>query len=251
MKLTKEIIISIAALIVFAFTPLFNKISQNYIDNSLKQAAVSYAITRSINAAVSIVQNSSVSLGVGIQGNVAIGEALDPINDATERFSDLLTLSIWTLGAEKVLFELSNLPLFIAIVIVLALINIYFKSKFLSKLLILMIVLKIFIPFSSAVSFYSDKYLFSPQIQKINKELKPYVKEIKIEQKNQSFWDRIKQKATTFEEIKAYAAYYLSNTAKIINALINLGSIYLGKLLLNILILPLIFVYIVKNIRLE
>jgi uncharacterized membrane protein (DUF485 family) len=62
-----SILISVFTIVVFVFTPLYNKYSQNYLDTSLKQAAISYAITRSINGAVSTLQQSSVTLGVGVE----------------------------------------------------------------------------------------------------------------------------------------------------------------------------------------
>jgi len=123
------LILSLFAIIVVISVPLYDKITNKYLNESLKQAAITYAVTRSINAAVSVIQESSLTIGVGVEGNLALGQALDPINDATERFSDLLTFSLWSLGSEKIIYELSKLPAFTIIIIVLALINIFYNSK--------------------------------------------------------------------------------------------------------------------------
>jgi hypothetical protein len=168
-----------------------------------------------------------------------------------------LTISIWTLSAEELLYELSNLNILIILVIIFALINIYFKSKFLNKILFLLIVLKLFIPFSTFISSYADKYIFQPKISKIEKQLKPLIiKQIHINKpQNEGFLTKIKNALTNssqnLNEIKQYTKFYISHASEIIGAIINLGAIYLSKLILNILLLPFIFIYLIKNIKLE
>ena len=93
---------------------------------------------------------------MGLEGNIALGQVLDPINDATERFSDLLTLSLWATGAEKAVYEISKLPLFTALILLLAILNLIIKSNFLKYLLIIFIVVRIFLPFSAAISLNLD-----------------------------------------------------------------------------------------------
>jgi len=93
-----NILLSILTIVVFFSSPIYSNYAKTYIDDSLKSAVVTYATLRSLNAGISVIQESSISLSVGIGGDIAIGQALDPINDAIERFSDMVTLSIWTLG---------------------------------------------------------------------------------------------------------------------------------------------------------
>ena len=62
-----------------------------------------YAISRSLNAAISVVQSAEVSL---IVANVDIGELLDPVNDAVERFSNLLTWATASLLIQKFIITL-------------------------------------------------------------------------------------------------------------------------------------------------
>lgn len=62
-----------------------------------------YAISRSLNAAVSLVQSAEISL---IVANVDIGEVLDPVNDAIERFSTVLTWATTSLLVQKFVITL-------------------------------------------------------------------------------------------------------------------------------------------------
>jgi len=249
----KEILILLFTFLVIVI-PFYNSLTKNYVDNSLKQAGITYIITRSINATVSIIKHSQINFNAGIGGSIALGETLDPIDDATERFSNLLTLGLWALGAEKIIYELTNFGLFTGIVITIAVLLLIFPHKFLYKTLIILLFIKIFLPFSAIVSYYTDKYYFSPQIEKYNNELKPKQSlNIQIKTKKESsFLDKIKKSfsntAEYISEIKEVTKYYVTNSSNIINSLLNLGFLYLAKFLLNILILPLLLFYLLRNL---
>lgn len=62
-----------------------------------------YAISRSLNAAISVVQSAEVSL---IVAKVDIGELLDPVNDAVERFSTVMTWATASLLVQKFIITL-------------------------------------------------------------------------------------------------------------------------------------------------
>jgi hypothetical protein len=251
---SKKELITLFFVLAVVFIPT-QKITSEYINDSLKQAGITYLITRSINATVSIIKHSQINFNAGIGGSIAIGEALDPIDDATERFSDLLTLGIWSLGSEKVIYELTKFKIFAYFLILLALINLFIKNKALYKILIIFVFIKIFIPFNSAVSYVADKYYFHPQISTLNQKLKPAVStkiEININTHSNSIFDKIKESLTTttsyIEKIKKISKYYITHSAQIINTLLNLGFLYLAKFLLNIIFLPLLLFFVAKSI---
>ena len=129
----KVLLIPLLAIVVFLSTPTYSTYSKNYIDTTLKDAVVTYAVLRSLNAGVSVIQKSSVTVGVGLEGNIAIGEALDPINDAIERFSDMITLSVWVLGSQKALYEISGTNFMLFLVIFLAIGAVFINHPSLKK----------------------------------------------------------------------------------------------------------------------
>ena len=249
-----RVILPLLAILVFISTPLYNNLSKNYIDSSLKGAVVTYALLRTLNAGVSVIQKSSITLGVGIEGNIAIGEVLDPINDAVERFSDMITLSIWMLGSEKALYEISKTKLVIILVLALSLLSIFYKDKVIDKFLIVLIIVRLFIPFSATVSHYFNSEIFDPQIQKsinaLNFTKNQATPTVHI-QKNSNFWSDIQNSISnttkSYQELKSSMQFYIDNASKIVNELINLSIFYFGKYLLNLLLLPLLLAYILKN----
>lgn len=86
----------------------FDTTAKAYVDDGLLRAATAFAAARTFNAVVSVIQESELQLepgGVGV--SVALGQALDPVNDLVERFSWVMLLSMTSLGIQKVLIEIS------------------------------------------------------------------------------------------------------------------------------------------------
>jgi len=79
-----------------------------YVDESLQHATAAFVLARTFNAIVSVFQESELQLepgGIGV--TLALGQALDPINDIVERFSWVMLTSLTSLGIQKFLIEIS------------------------------------------------------------------------------------------------------------------------------------------------
>jgi hypothetical protein len=239
--------------------PLYNNLSTHYLDNSLKQSAITYAALRGLNGAVSIIQHSSIGVGAGVSADIALGEALDPINDAIERFSDLITISIWMFGGQKILYEVSKTPLVLWILALLCLLSLFDSSKITQKILVVLILFRLFIPFSALFSNYLDQEIFQPKIDKNLAILasKPTQLDSQIitpDDQNASFWQSVKEQynATTHSvsKLQESASYYIKNAEEIVGTLLQLAILSFTKFVIDILLLPLLLFYIVKNIKL-
>ena len=104
-EFTKEknrlILASITILLVLiSWIGILDYLSYAYLAESLQSALSSYGLSRTLNGIISVLQTSTLSIGVA---SVSVGELLDPINDIIERFSELLTLSIASLIVQKIL----------------------------------------------------------------------------------------------------------------------------------------------------
>jgi hypothetical protein len=103
-----------------------DSIATKYVDASLVRASAAYILARSFNGVVSVVQESELQLepgGIGV--SVALGQALDPVNDLVERFSWVMLASLTSLGIQKVLIEITPF-VSVQIVLVLALLSLLF-----------------------------------------------------------------------------------------------------------------------------
>jgi hypothetical protein len=74
------------------------------VDAGLKRALLTFASARALNAIISVVQGTEVAIepaGVGVV--LTPGEALDPVNDLVEQFSNLMLMASVSFGVQKVL----------------------------------------------------------------------------------------------------------------------------------------------------
>ncbi|WP_163339753.1 hypothetical protein [Desulfopila sp. IMCC35008] len=90
---------------------LFRKIDvagDEYVQQGLMRAASAFAMARTFNGVVSVFRESELQLepgGIGV--SLALGAALDPVNDLVERFSWVMLASLTSLGSQQFLIEIT------------------------------------------------------------------------------------------------------------------------------------------------
>jgi hypothetical protein len=91
---------------------------EEYADQALKRALISFAVARTLNGLISVAQEAEVAMqpaGVGL--NISPGEILDPVNDLIERFSLVMLVAASAIGVQKILLSISAWDLFNYLVI--------------------------------------------------------------------------------------------------------------------------------------
>lgn len=120
---------------------LFTKVdtvATDYVDQALVRAAASFAMARTFNGVISVFQESALQLepgGVGV--SLALGAALDPVNDLVERFSWVMLVSLTSLGSQKFLIEITpfiSIQIILALALVLMLLFLWLPEKYKSPL---------------------------------------------------------------------------------------------------------------------
>jgi predicted ATP-dependent Lon-type protease len=91
----------IVVLVALSSTRVLDDYVDEYTNESIRNAALTYASARGINALVSVLQSTEVEVGVIVSGSMTIGEVLDPLNDMIERFSSVMTWVLASLAAQK------------------------------------------------------------------------------------------------------------------------------------------------------
>ena len=100
--------VALLALLLLAVHPALHDAGSARVDGMLQRAFATFALTRALNGAISVVQGTELALqpaGVGV--TVTIGQALDPLDDLVERFSAVMLTATAALVAEGVLLEAS------------------------------------------------------------------------------------------------------------------------------------------------
>jgi hypothetical protein len=103
--------ISIALVLVamLSVTPFMDQRAAADYEQLFQRAFVTFALARTINGVISVVQGTEIALqpaGVGV--TLTPGEILDPVNDLVERFSWIMLGATISLGVQNVLLDVSS-----------------------------------------------------------------------------------------------------------------------------------------------
>ena len=93
---------------VLSVTPFMDQRAAEDYEQLFQRAFVTFALARTINGVISVVQGTEVALqpaGIGV--TLTPGEILDPVNDLVERFSWIMMGATISLGVQNVLLDVS------------------------------------------------------------------------------------------------------------------------------------------------
>jgi hypothetical protein len=93
---------------ILSVTPFVDQRASVDYEKLFQRAFITFALARTINGVISVVQGTEVALqpaGVGV--TLTPGEILDPVNDLVERFSWIMMGATISLGIQNVLLDIS------------------------------------------------------------------------------------------------------------------------------------------------
>ncbi len=104
----KKILVSFLLIILvqLSFVNVVDKASSEQLDKAFARSLTVFAIARSLNGLISVIQGTEVyatPAGVGV--NFALGQIVDPMNDMIERFSWIMLMSSVSLGIQEILLH--------------------------------------------------------------------------------------------------------------------------------------------------
>jgi hypothetical protein len=168
----------IILLVSLSSTRVLDDYVDDYTDESIRNAALTYASARGINALVSVLQSTEVEAGVIVSGSMTIGEVLDPLNDMIERFSSVMTWVLASLAAQKLLLLLASHVLFLYLVAVLGVVSlllIYFGRSGAQSLVFRCFLMVVFVRFALglavALNSAADSLFLDEQLRENDQEM--------------------------------------------------------------------------------
>jgi hypothetical protein len=279
MKITKQqktirSLIGIAIAIVLFFSsglrlPVLDTTADTYFSDAITKAGLTYATCRAVNASISIVKESSLQLepaGVGV--SLAVGQALDPIDDMTERLSNVLVTAITSLGVQKLTYEISIslAPPALAVFLLILSILSWFENdrlqrfqKIILRLALFIAIARFFLPMSSMANEFLNNHFFADQISEHSTELAigsaeiDTLKEFSLPEidgimgtiDNSAVF--LKEKSIAFKNALTAT---MNNMGHIIETLLELMILYIGQFLIQVIILPLLsFWFLIKTMN--
>lgn len=270
---TKSIIGILLSIVLFFSSgvqiPVLDSTADSYFKDSITKAGVSYGVCRVINATVSVIQQSSIQLepaGIGL--SLAVGQIVDPINDMVERLSNVLVMSIASLGVQELAYEISItiVPQILAVLLLFMSFLMWFKNarvlklqRILMSVLVIASIARFCLPVSSIANEFLQETFFEDKILEANKTLTASTAGIdKLEDvsvpKLDGFIGTIGNSASYIKEksvdFKNTIQVIMENKGVIVENLLRLTFLYLGIFVIQVLILPLlVFWFLMKIIN--
>lgn len=100
-KFLAVVIVCLAA--AAAWTPVLDDPASASLEDGTTRAFATFATARGLNAAISLLQGTEITGGVGLSATFSVGQVLDPLNDLVEQFADLMLLATVSFGVQQVL----------------------------------------------------------------------------------------------------------------------------------------------------
>lgn len=268
---TKSIIGILLSIVLFFSSgvqvPVLDSAADSYFKDSITKAGISYGVCRVINATVSVIQESNVQLepaGIGL--SLAVGQIVDPINDMVERLSNVLVLSITSLGVQELAYEISItiVPQILAILLLLLSFLVWFTNprvlklqRILMSVLVIASIARFCLPISSIANEFIQEQFFEDKIIEANEILTSSTADIdKLEDvtvpKMDGFLGTIGSSASYIKEksvdFKDTIQVIMENKGVIVENLLRLTFLYLGIFVIQVLVLPLLIFWFLTRI---
>ena len=257
----KAFLLSIAAALLVILPgqklPYIDKNTDSYFTESMTKAGLAYGICRVVNASVSVIKDSQIQIepaGMGV--SLAAGQVLDPLDDMTERTSDILITAIVSLGIQKIAYELcvAFVPALAGIAIVIFVGASFLKGdrasllrRIVVKSIILLAVARLCLPTSSVINEYLNKFYFSQEITRAKDELtiiSPEMERLKdIDMPEidgvlgtvKNGFDFVNRKTT---DLGVAMKAMVNNMGNMVSNLVKLSYLYLAVFIVQVIILP-------------
>ena len=247
--------------------PYLDTKTDSYFTNTLLKASGAYAVTRGLNATVSILKESTFSLepaGIGV--SLAAGQVLDPIDDMTERLSDVLVVAIVSLGFQKIFYEMSIkiIPKALGIILFslsfLAMfkrLKVHLLYSLFTQFAAILIIARLFLPLSTLINSYLHDIYFAPKIQQSSIELNVTARPLSDLQEvstneSKGFWGKLRGNVQFIKnktsQMKVALKEITSKMESSIDHLVQLTLIYISVFIFQVILLPLLFIWILSRL---
>ncbi|RKZ65715.1 MAG: hypothetical protein DRQ44_07735 [Gammaproteobacteria bacterium] len=151
------ITVSLLLLALFSVTKQFDTYGEQYTEEGFQRSVVAFAIAKTLNGAISVVQGTEVAIepaGIGLI--LTPGQILDPVNDLVERFSWVMLICTTSLGIQAILLKIFSSYYFSIVVAASLFLMVLFLWKhyktpvslnnILYRAIVFLVILRFFIP---------------------------------------------------------------------------------------------------------
>ena len=230
------ILVALAIILPLAWLKPVDGLADAYVQDGLKRALVTFAIARTANGVISVIQESTVNVTFVVGGTLAAGQILDPLNDLVEQFSTLMMVASVSFATQAALMAMGETA---AVTAVLTLLLAAWSvarwtrrkpPRWLARALVLLLVARFAVPLAAIGSELAYQALLAPEHQAAQARLGVVTSELEgqVAELNP-------------KEIVTYAESLKTRTGDIVENTIRVMAVYL----VQTVILPLLFLWLV------
>lgn len=257
-----RLVVAFGAALLLSFAALFHVAddpSEQYLEQSLQRALISFGTARALNGVISVAQGTQLALepaGIGL--NFSPGEILDPINDLIERFSWVMLAASSSLGVQKLMLNIARWwPVTLLLIICLA-VGLWglwrdrwqhppFR-RIVGRLLLLSMVLRFAVPAVSLTGDILYQQFMAPQYTEANAKLEQTRAEVDLlngtlqpeAQEERGLFSRLGQIAAEVGDWRASLQQYQIAAERATRSTIDLIVIFVFQTA----VLPLLFAWV-------
>jgi hypothetical protein len=241
----------VLALVALSWSGLIENSAEQQHQKMLTRALVTFGVARSLNGAISVIQETEVALqpaGVGV--TLAPGQILDPVNDLIERFSWVMLASAASSGVQRLLLEISLWPWMTLVLAAAALgwlcahaVPASRSTRLLARrLLLIAIFVRFAVPGVMLVNDLSYRIFLEPvyaeasaELTRTRDDLTRLQAQSDFDQGERSWLDRTADQIRIRERLESYQALF----SRLAEDVVNLVAVFV----LQTILLPLLFLW--------
>lgn len=256
------LIIGLVLTIALSLLPVVDRQADGDYDELFKRALVTFALARTLNGVISVVQGTEVDLApAGVGMTLTPGEILDPVNDLVERFSWIMLAATTSLGVQNILLDMSGwwgVRLVTASLGLGALLLLLWpgaERDGLRRILLRAFLISLFLRFAVPVLliandvvydlFLEPRYEQSTEIiRSASQELETLGAEPAAADDDRGWLSRTMEQARDQLDLKQRVAVFKARAQAVIEHLIHLSAVFL----LQTVVLPLLFLWLLAEL---
>ncbi|HKO87887.1 MAG TPA: hypothetical protein VJU83_05135 [Burkholderiales bacterium] len=102
------IVAALSLVLALIWLQPLDTMAQRHVESGFQRALTTFAVARTLNAVLSVVQSTSVGVHVGVGASVHPGAILEPIDDLIEQFSAIMLVATLSFAAQGLMLHVAS-----------------------------------------------------------------------------------------------------------------------------------------------
>lgn len=244
------IVIAIASVLALVWLKPLDQMAEDHVEAGFKRALATFAVARTLNGVLSVVQSTSVGVQVGVGASVNPGAILEPLDDLVEQFSTIMLVATLSFALQGLMLNAASAWPISALlsVFILAWGLLRWQNKAVSpwvpRLALGLLCLRLAVPVLALASEATYKIAFAPGYESSQEQ----IAEVKIPDNeirpDETFTDRVKRWWAQGEELQKKMEALKAKAEALVENLIRLAAIFI----VQTVVLPLLFLWLLLRL---